>query len=203
MDGNKKPAPDEPLWTRIINNVAQLSLAQRLDLIAHLKEIAKRDIAHLKVNDEAHLVKLTTDELTYKIIGLAMQVHRGQGPGLREDTYQRDLESHLATARLLFTPQQLLEVFDSQQGGKLIGYYIPDFIVDRRVVLEIKALNGLDNSHIAQVIGYLAVSGCAVGLLFNFGERNLQWKRILQPKDVQEHQVNRQWLFVPDWLRRE
>lgn len=62
---------------------------------------------------------------------------------------------------------------------------------------------GLDNSHVAQVIGYLAVAGCQVGLLINFGTRSLQWRRILPPKNITEHRVNRQWLFVPDWLKQE
>ncbi len=68
-------------------------------------------------------------------------------------------------------------------------------------MVEIKALSGLDNSHIAQVIGYPAVTQCEVGLLINFGGRSLQWRRILPPKTIAEHQVNRQWLFVPEWLR--
>ena len=143
------------------------------------------------------------DDLTYQIIGCAMAVHRAHGPGLREDTYQRDLESHLAEKGLDFEAQRLYEVHDSGQGESLIGYYIPDFVVAEQVIVEIKALQGLDNSHLAQVIGYLAVSGCPLGLLINFGRRSLEWKRILPPKDVAEHQVNRQWLWVPDWLREE
>ena len=95
----------------------------------------------------------------------------------------------------------MLDVFDSVDGRRLIGYYIPDFIVDNRVIVEIKALPGLDDSHVAQIIGYLAVSGCEVGLLINFGQRSLEWKRILPPKRIQEHKVNRQWLFVPEWLQ--
>jgi len=85
----------------------------------------------------------------------------------------------------------------------LIGCYIPDFVVAEQVVVEIKALSGLDNSHLAQVIGYLAVTSCPVGLLINFGARSLQWRRILPPVKITEHKVNRQWLFVPDWLKEE
>ncbi len=97
----------------------------------------------------------------------------------------------------------MFEVFDDTQVGKLIGYYIPDFIVDNRVVVEIKALNSIDDSHIAQVIGYLAVTGCQVGLLINFGGRSMTMRRIVPPNDVSSHKVNRQWLFVPDWMRGE
>ena len=73
--------------------------------------------------------------------------------------------------------------------------------MDEKVVVEIKALKGWNNSHLAQVIGYLAVSGLSVGLLINFGQRSLEYKRVLPPKKLQEHMINRQWLFVPDWLK--
>jgi GxxExxY protein len=149
------------------------------------------------------LVKTPYDEWTYKIIGCAMVVHRKRGPGCREDTYQRDLEVHFTQSGLAYVAQKNIEVYDSANGGVLIGYYIPDFIVEDTVVVEIKALPGLDNSHIAQVIGYLAVTSCPVGLLLNFGARSLQRRRVFPPRNIAEHQVNRQWLFVPDWLRVE
>ena len=148
------------------------------------------------------LVKTPQDALTYKIIGDAMAVHRKRGPGYRENTYQRDMGVHFTESGFAYVPQQRLRVYDSVDGNVLIGYYIPDFIVEDIVVVEIKALSGgLNNSHVAQLIGYLAVTGCPVGLLINFGERSLRWRRILPPKDITEHRVNRQWLFVPDWLK--
>lgn len=85
----------------------------------------------------------------------------------------------------------------------IIESIIRHFIVADQIVVEIKALNNLDSTHIAQTIGYLAASGCPIGLLINFGRHSLEWKRIFPPKDVQEHQVNRQWLFVPDYLRAD
>jgi len=150
------------------------------------------------------LVKTPYDALTYKIIGEGMAVHRERGPGYREDTYQRDLEAHLTNSGLAYVAQKNIEVYDSADGDVLIGYYIPDFIVEEIVIVEIKALSGgLDNAHVAQIIGYLAVTGCPVGLLLNFGMRSLQRRRIFPPKDIAVHRVNRQWLFVPDWLRAE
>jgi len=143
------------------------------------------------------------DDLTYRIIGCAMAVHRHRGPGYRENTYQRDLGVHFAKSALAYEPQKRIEVYDSAQGGILIGYYIPDFIVEDTVVVEIKALSDLSNSHVAQVIGYLAVTNCPVGLLINFGRRSLQWRRILPPKNITEYRINRQWLFVPEWLKPE
>lgn len=153
----------------------------------------------------AETTRITTpyDDLTYQVIGCAMAVHRELGPGYREDTYQRDLAAHLRDKDILFEEQKLYEVADTSSQSTLIGYYIPDFVIDGKVVVEIKALKGTDNSHLAQVIGYLAVTGCSLGLLINFGERSLITRRILPPKNIQEHRVNRQWLFVPDWLKPE
>ncbi|OGO36606.1 MAG: hypothetical protein A2W35_16420 [Chloroflexi bacterium RBG_16_57_11] len=143
------------------------------------------------------------DDLTYKIIGCAMAVHRQLGPSHRENIYQRDLQEHFIQAGLAFEAQRLYEVLDSLGNGSLIGYYIPDFVVEEKVVVEIKALKGLDNSHLAQVIGYLAITGLSVGLLINFGLRSLQYRRILPPQKTQEHRINRQWLFIPDWLKTQ
>lgn len=143
------------------------------------------------------------DTLTYAIIGCAMEVHRELGPGLREDSYQKALGQKFIGAHLAFEPQKLYEVYDRPEQLALIGYYIPDFVVAEKVVVEIKALHGVDNSHLAQIIGYLAVSGCPVGLLINFGERSLRYRRVFPPQHVTEHLINRQWLFVPDWLRGE
>jgi GxxExxY protein len=149
--------------------------------------------------------RITTpyDDLTYKVICCAMAVQRALGPGYREDTYQRDLAVHFTAAQLSFESHKLYEVYDSLKGEELIGYYIPDFVVEDKLVVEIKALKGLDNSHVAQVIGYLAVAGFQVGFLINFGERSLRYRRILPPKNITDHHVNRQWLFVPDWLNPE
>jgi GxxExxY protein len=141
------------------------------------------------------------DELTYKIIGCAMKVHRELGPGLREDSYQRALGLSLADAGLSFEAQKLYNVYDDIGQERLIGYYIPDFLVAEKIIAEIKALRGLDNSHLAQVIGYLAVSGCPIGLLINFGERSLRYRRVFPPEKIGEHLINRQWLFVPDRLK--
>ena len=133
---------------------------------------------------ETKLVKTPLDELTYQIIGCAMAVHRKLGPGHREDAYQRDLQTCLTEKNILFEAQKLFEVYSTSDDQSLIGYYIPDFVVDDKVVVEIKALKGTDNSHLAQVIGYLAVTNCSIGLLINFGERSLIYHRVLPPKNL-------------------
>jgi GxxExxY protein len=147
------------------------------------------------------IVKTPYDDLTYKIIGCAMAVHREIGPGLREDSYQRALGNRLGNAEFAVEQQKLFEVLDQEQ--RLVGYYIPDYVVNGTVIVEIKALGGLDNSHFAQVLGYLTVTSCPVGLLINFGERSLAYHRIFPSATRVEYLVNHQWLFVPDWLKDE
>jgi GxxExxY protein len=132
-----------------------------------------------------------------------MTVHRKLGAGLSENSYQRALEAEFAQQNISFQSQRLLEVRDQENNDMLLGYYIPDFIVDDQVIVEIKALGGINNSHIAQVIGYLAVTGLKLGLLLNFGTRSLQQRRIFPPTNITQHTVNRQWLFIPDWMKSE
>jgi len=138
-------------------------------------------------------------KLTYKIIGAAMAVHRKLGPGHGEKIYQKDLEQEFQRRGIAFEPQKRIKVNDESM---LVGFYIPDFIVEGKVIVEIKALSQLDNAHIAQVITYLTTTKSPVGLLLNFGERSLVYHRILPPKTVTQH-INRQWLFVPDWLNNK
>jgi GxxExxY protein len=153
------------------------------------------------INQPSKLIRTPFDELSYEIIGCAIASHNKLGPGLREDSYQRDLESRLAEKKIPFEAQRLYEVFGTSSQDALIGYYVPDFVVDGQIIVELKALPGVGKEHIAQVIGYLAVSHCPLGLLLNFGERRLRFQRVLPPKNIQDHLVNHQWLFTPDWLK--
>ncbi len=201
---------DHSTLDTILADTQQLTAVERLHLAQHLlidlEQSLKQPSSKPPTQQKTKLVEHALSQLTYDIIGHAMAVHRKLGPGYREDTYQRDLETHFDNVQVLHTPQKLLSVYDTDithPTHRLIGYYIPDFIVADQIVVEIKALPYLDNSHVAQVIGYLAVTGYEVGLLLNFGQHSLEQKRIFPPKKVQEHRVNRQWLFVPDWLKEE
>jgi GxxExxY protein len=148
-------------------------------------------------NDAPPAVK-ELEDLTYRVIGCAMALHRQLGPGLSEINYQRGMEDQLTAAGIMFTAQQVLEVYTNGPRRAFVGYYIPDFLIERRLVLEIKALGGLSNDHLAQTICYLAATGCAVGLLINFGKRSLDWRRVLPPRNIDRYRINRQWLYVPE-----
>jgi len=140
------------------------------------------------------------EDITYRIIGAAMAVHRRLGPGHKEKVYQRALEAEFEKVGLSFEAQKCLEVYDE---GRLVGYYIPDFIVEGKVIVEIKAFATVHQKYLGQVITYLNHTGLAVGLLINFGERSLRPRRVFPSPQATEFRVNYQWLFVPDWLKAE
>jgi len=146
------------------------------------------------------LVKGPHEDITYRIIGAAMAVHRRIGPGQKEAVYQRALEAEFEKVELAFEAQKNLEVYDE---GRLVGYYIPDFIIEGKVIVEIKAFATLHVKYLGQVITYLNHTGLQIGLLINFGERSLRRRRVFPSPQTAEFRVNHQWLFVPNWLKAE
>ena len=111
-------------------------------------------------------------DITEKIIGCAMKVHRELGSGFQEYIYQRALEIELKKASIKFIREYEMPIY--YQGEK-IGMRIVDFFVDEKVMVELKALT---DTHLAQGLNYLEASGHEVGLLINFGARSLQFKRL-------------------------
>jgi GxxExxY protein len=126
-----------------------------------------------------------------------MAVHRRLGPGHKEAVYQEALAAEFEKVGLAFEAEKNLEVYDA---GRLVGYYIPDFIVEDKVVVEIKAFATLHQKYLGQVITYLNHTGLAVGLLINFGERSIRPRRVFPSPVATEARHHDQWLFVPDWL---
>lgn len=106
------------------------------------------------------------NELSSLIIGLAIKVHRRLGPGLLESTYQECLYYELGKSGLLVEKQKALPlVYDEV---KLDCGYRVDLLVEKKVVAEIKSVEALNDVHLAQVLTYLRLSDCKLGLLINF-----------------------------------
>jgi GxxExxY protein len=125
-------------------------------------------------------------DLTYRIIGHAMRIHTRLGPGLKEHHYQRAMTADMLADGLVVSEEFQVEVYD---GDKWIGRLYYDHLVEERVVVEVEAFaHMLTNEQVAQVITYLAAAGLRVGLLFNFGRKRLEYKRVLAPKDVTDWQ---------------
>ncbi|MBI1800216.1 MAG: GxxExxY protein [Chloroflexi bacterium] len=120
--------------------------------------------------------------LTRGIIGAAMRVHSRLGPGLKEQHYQRALTAEMRALGLTVEEEYHLEIYD---GDVWLGRLYLDHWVEGKVVVETEAFSHmLTNAEIAQVIGYLAATGAAVGLLLNFGRKSLEYQRILPPRKL-------------------
>jgi GxxExxY protein len=109
--------------------------------------------------------------LTGRIIGAAIADHRELGPGLLESAYETCLAFELADCGLRFERQKALPLV---YRGRTVGCgYRLDLLVEEQVIVEVKAVGQFDPVHIAQVLSYLRLSGCRVGLLLNFNVRRL------------------------------
>ena len=109
---------------------------------------------------------MTDNQLTHAIIGAAIEVHRVLGPGLLESAYEECLARELTLRNIKFERQKPLPVV--YKDVKLDCGYRLDFLVEGRVVLELKAVESLAPIHEAIMLTYLRLSGCQIGLLINF-----------------------------------
>jgi len=127
-----------------------------------------------------------------------MAIHRNIGPGQKEAIYRRELEFAFTQASIGFEPEKKLPVYNQD---RLLGFYIPDFIVEDKVIVEIKAFATIHQKYLGQVITYLNHTGLPIGLLINFGERSLHPRRVFPSRQAAEFRENYQWIFVPDTLK--
>jgi GxxExxY protein len=126
-------------------------------------------------------------ELTGKIIGCAMEVHKHLGNGFQEVVYQRALSIELNMNNIAHVREQEMPL---KYKGFNIGTRRVDFFVDDKIMLEIKAVKELEDVHLAQAINYLEAYGMEIGLLINFGNTSLQFKRVMKPKKNQSQSNN-------------
>ena len=118
-------------------------------------------------------------ELTGRIIKCAMTVHSILGNGFQEVIYQRALEIEMSLAGIEFKREFEMPIF---YRGEHIGTRRVDFLVEGAVSVELKALTQIEDVHYAQAINYLEAYNLEIGLLINFGERSLIFKRLKNKK---------------------
>lgn len=114
------------------------------------------------------------DTLSRTVIGCAMEVHRELGPGYLEKVYENALaialsDTGLDVAQQVATPAQF--------RGRVVGDFVADLLVERKLIVELKAVTNLLPVHETQLVSYLKSTGMDVGLLLNFGAGSLQFKR--------------------------
>jgi GxxExxY protein len=123
------------------------------------------------------------DEITERVIGCAYAVANTLGPGFLEKVYENALAYELRKAGYAAQQQWSIQV---RYGEVVVGECVADILVERSVLLELKAMKGLDDIHTAQCLNYLKATGLQVCLLINFGGRRVQVKRIVNDFDRRE-----------------
>jgi GxxExxY protein len=117
-------------------------------------------------------------DLTERIIGAAFKVHNRIGAGFQEKVYENALAQELASMGLRAEQQKSLNVM---YGGKPVGDFVADILVEHCILLELKATRSLEKTHEDQLINYLKASGIEVGLLVNFGSSVQIRRKIFSP----------------------
>lgn len=158
---------------------------------------------------------MSLDEITYKINGCAMKVHNTLGNGFQEVIYQRCLAIEFRKAGLQYGREvDQLIYYD----GEKVGRRRADFVVEKQVIVELKAVINLEDVHLAQAKNYVVAYNFPVGLLINFGAKSLQFKKIFnqrynpeiknadpesavpKPKEIPEDQESDQHPVIPEIL---
>jgi GxxExxY protein len=120
---------------------------------------------------------LIHEELSGTIIGIAMEVLNELKPGLDEKLYERAIVIELRRRGHVVEAQREFPVFYRNEP---IGHLTPDLIIDDKIIVDPKVVAAFNEAHVAQMIGYLTISGLELALLLNFKSARLEWKRVIQ-----------------------
>ena len=123
-----------------------------------------------------HIGKHNFEELSNKIIGAAIEVHRALGPGFLESIYEEVLKVEFAEHGLHYEAQKEIQI---KYIGVEVGLHRLDLLVEKQIIIELKAVKELMDIHFAQLRSYLKATGLRVGLLFNFAKPTLEIKRVV------------------------
>jgi len=126
--------------------------------------------------DSSLVADTEVDELTGSIIGAAFEVSNTLGHGFLETVYRKALVHELTLRNLSVGEEVPFNIMYKDTG---LGRYCCDLLVERKVVVELKAIDRLTSSNIGQLLNYLKASGLHVGLLLNFGKPRLEYKRVV------------------------
>ena|ERR1051325_601509 len=126
------------------------------------------------------LKDLIYKEECYKIVGLAMEVHRILGKGFSEAVYKDALELEF---NRVYIPSEREKLYDILYKGVILKHkYKADFVVFNKIILEVKSSKAIADEHVKQTLNYVAAANIKLGLILNFGEDSLKSKRIVLTK---------------------
>ena len=135
-------------------------------------------------------VNLLYKELSYQIRGAAIEVKKNYGPGHKEVLYQRAFAEELNLRKMNYEREKPIKIY-SPKTKKVIGFYQPDFIIENKIIIELKALEQMPQKIIDQLYSYLRNSPYELGFLVNFGASGVDIKRVIYTNDRKKH-LNKQ-----------
>jgi GxxExxY protein len=131
-------------------------------------------------------VDLLYEDLSYQIRGVAYDVRKHYGPGHKEVLYQRAFDEEMNLRKIKYVREKPIKIY-SPMTGKIIGSYQPDFIVDDKIIVELKALEKIPRKMIDQIYSYLRNSIYQLGFFINYGPDGVDIKRIIYTNDRKKH----------------
>ena len=123
------------------------------------------------------MAELLYKEESFKIIGICMEIHKTLGMGLKEINYKDAMEIEFLEQNIPFEREKRFVV--KYKGKILRNPYAADFLVFDSIVLEIKSVTSIIPAHVSQALSYLSVSQQKLGMVINYGEKSLVWKRVV------------------------
>ena len=116
------------------------------------------------------------DELTFRVNGCAMGVLNALGHGYHEKIYENALAVALKNNGIEFSQQRPFNVLFE---GETVGVFIPDFVIDDKIIIELKTIDRITDHEKGQVLNYLKATGLEVGLIYNFKFAKMEWQKII------------------------
>ena len=127
--------------------------------------------------------KLLYEEETFKVIGACINVHKKLGNGFSETVYHQAIEKEFLNANIPFEEQKKVPIY--YDGEPLDSFFVADFVCYNNILLDIKLVPNIQDQMQQQVVKYLKSSNIEVGMLINFGEQSLKWKRFVHTISVE------------------
>ena len=120
--------------------------------------------------------ELLEKDLVFRIIGCAMTVHNELGHGLREKTYENSLVIEFKQQGIEYNKQTRFPVY---YRNELVDEFIPDLVVEKRVIVDTKTVEKIIDEHRGTILNYLRITGLKVGVIINYKHRKLEWERLV------------------------
>ncbi len=123
------------------------------------------------------MAEILFKELSFAVIGAAMEVHNILGPGFLESVYQAALAHELSLREIPFEQHTRLPV---TYKGVTVGDFVPDFVIEEKIIIEIKAAESIHPKNLAQAHNYLTATGFDLAIVLNFGQPSLERERVVR-----------------------